>query len=67
MVMMTIDNGNGDYKENVEMKKMKGMGKNVLFFYYSSNKLRQGWWPEVCGLGWFLCFMPHMLAGLCSF
>lgn len=47
--MMTIDNGNGDYKEIVEMKKMKGMGKNVLFFYYSSNKLRQGWWPEVCG------------------
>lgn len=48
--MMTIDNGNGDYKENVEMKKMKGMGKNVLFFYYSSNKLRQVGGQKFVGL-----------------
>lgn len=59
MVMMTIDNGNDDCKENVEMKKMKGMGKNVLFSYYCCNKLPQSWWPEACGLGWFLCFMSH--------
>lgn len=50
VIMMTIDNGNDDYKEIVEME-MNGMGKNVLFFYYYCNKLPQSWWPEVCGRG----------------